>query len=282
MHEPRSSCRGGRRRQLRSPCGSRGSVETLLFSGATAVVALHAAVDSFIAPEPGTGPRDHLAARPRHTRAPDRGGLPLPAPARRCTGSDRGGARRTRARGSRARDRGRPRRRRARRGLDRLPARPGRPRPARARGRTRLALAQAGPAPLAPPRRRSRSSRSSSAHTGSSSRSRWRSSPPTAPAPRSTPVDLGRPYEQVTLRTSDGLAARRLVCPLAQRSGRDLLPDSRRGSCRRRGCSSATATASCSSTRAATTAAKATRTCSAGTTPKTSTPPSPGCSSGRT
>jgi uncharacterized protein len=32
----------------------------LLFSGATAIVALHAAVDSFIAPEPGTGPDDHL------------------------------------------------------------------------------------------------------------------------------------------------------------------------------------------------------------------------------
>jgi uncharacterized protein len=32
----------------------------LLFSGATAIVALHAAVDSFIAPEPGTGPGDHL------------------------------------------------------------------------------------------------------------------------------------------------------------------------------------------------------------------------------
>jgi fermentation-respiration switch protein FrsA (DUF1100 family) len=32
----------------------------LLFSGAIAVLALHAAVDSFIAPEPGTGPGDHL------------------------------------------------------------------------------------------------------------------------------------------------------------------------------------------------------------------------------
>jgi hypothetical protein len=32
----------------------------LLFSGATAIVALHAAVDSFIAPEPGTGPGDHV------------------------------------------------------------------------------------------------------------------------------------------------------------------------------------------------------------------------------
>ena len=32
----------------------------LLFSGAAAVLALHAAVDSFVVPEPGTGPGDHL------------------------------------------------------------------------------------------------------------------------------------------------------------------------------------------------------------------------------
>ena len=31
-----------------------------LFSGASAILALHAAVDSFMAPEPGTGPSDHL------------------------------------------------------------------------------------------------------------------------------------------------------------------------------------------------------------------------------
>jgi len=35
--------------------------ESLLFAGAAAVVAAHAAVDSFIAPEPGTGAGDHLA-----------------------------------------------------------------------------------------------------------------------------------------------------------------------------------------------------------------------------
>ena len=34
--------------------------DVLVFSAATAVLALHAAVDSFIAPEPGTGPGDHL------------------------------------------------------------------------------------------------------------------------------------------------------------------------------------------------------------------------------
>jgi uncharacterized protein len=35
--------------------------ESLLFAAATMVAAAHAAVDSFIAPEPGTGPGDHLA-----------------------------------------------------------------------------------------------------------------------------------------------------------------------------------------------------------------------------
>ena len=35
--------------------------ESLLFAAATAVVAAHATVDSFIAPEAGTGPGDHLA-----------------------------------------------------------------------------------------------------------------------------------------------------------------------------------------------------------------------------
>ena len=34
--------------------------DVLLFSGAAALVALHALVDAFVAPEPGTGPRDHL------------------------------------------------------------------------------------------------------------------------------------------------------------------------------------------------------------------------------
>jgi hypothetical protein len=34
--------------------------EAVLYWGVTAVVALHAAVDSFVAPEPGTGPGDHV------------------------------------------------------------------------------------------------------------------------------------------------------------------------------------------------------------------------------
>jgi dienelactone hydrolase len=35
-------------------------LEVLLFLGATALLALHVAVDSFVAPEPGTGPADHF------------------------------------------------------------------------------------------------------------------------------------------------------------------------------------------------------------------------------
>ena len=34
--------------------------DVLFFSGGTAIVALHAVVDSFVAPEPGTSSRDHL------------------------------------------------------------------------------------------------------------------------------------------------------------------------------------------------------------------------------
>ena len=35
-------------------------LDVLLFSGSAAIVAVHATVDSFFAPEPGTGPEDHL------------------------------------------------------------------------------------------------------------------------------------------------------------------------------------------------------------------------------
>ena len=40
--------------------GDAARLDVLLFCGAAAVVALHALVDAFVAPEPGTGPRDHL------------------------------------------------------------------------------------------------------------------------------------------------------------------------------------------------------------------------------
>ena len=39
--------------------GAATRTDVLLFSGAMAILAVHAAVDSFIAPEPGTGPFDH-------------------------------------------------------------------------------------------------------------------------------------------------------------------------------------------------------------------------------
>ena len=47
---------------LRLPVATGGAarLDVLLFSGAAAVVALHALVDAFVAPEPGTGPGDHL------------------------------------------------------------------------------------------------------------------------------------------------------------------------------------------------------------------------------
>ena len=62
MHEPAIELpKGGRwpRLPLALELG-RSRVETLLFSSALAVLSLHAAVDSFIAPEPGTGASDHL------------------------------------------------------------------------------------------------------------------------------------------------------------------------------------------------------------------------------
>jgi uncharacterized protein len=52
---------GGRRRELPHALKlTRPGAQVLLFSGAITVLALHAAVDSFIAPEPGTGPGDHI------------------------------------------------------------------------------------------------------------------------------------------------------------------------------------------------------------------------------
>ena len=225
MHEPTiQQSQGGRRRQLPPALHlTRSRVELLLFSGAIAVLALHAAVDSFIAPEPGTGPGDHLLRGGVTLAIAQRGGLSLPTSSRRGTGGDRGGARRARARGRRARGLRCPRGRCPRRRLDRLPALPGRARPYCSRGRPALALAQAGAAPLAAPGRAwvrhgclgvlvRRSGRDGdSLH---------------APPPRC--CRAGQPG--TTLRAGDAAderrpPARRLVCPLAQRRGRDLLPD---------------------------------------------------------
>lgn len=49
----------GRPRPLARECASAG-FDVLLFRAAAAIVALHAAVDSFLAPEPGTGLADHV------------------------------------------------------------------------------------------------------------------------------------------------------------------------------------------------------------------------------
>jgi uncharacterized protein len=62
MHEPAVQVLGfGRRPRLQLTL-KRVSVrlDVLLLSGAIAILALHATVDSFLAPEPGTGPGDHL------------------------------------------------------------------------------------------------------------------------------------------------------------------------------------------------------------------------------
>ena len=253
----------------------------LLFSGATAIVALHAAVDSFIAPEPGTGPGDHLlrgsaslallaVAAVVYPRLPAGGRAALAA-----------GARRSRPRRSGARDRGRPRRRRPRRGLDGLPAPPGRAR--RCSGSPRpcsgARASRAGSATCAVPGSRSQPC---SRPTGSSSRSAI-GDPRHAPAARGRRA--GRP--RAAVRGGDAPderrpRPRRLVRPLPQRRRRDLVPDPAGQARRRRGCSSATATACSCSTPAATTEARATRTSSAGPAPRTSTPPSPGCSDGQT
>ena len=113
---PQSSWqRVGWRPQL--PQAARGAavpLDVILFSGATVLVAAHAALDSFIAPEPRHGRRRSLPARPRHLLCarPRRGRLSPPA--RRRAGGACSGPRGARSRGSSARDRGRHRRWRTR------------------------------------------------------------------------------------------------------------------------------------------------------------------------
>jgi uncharacterized protein len=62
MREPATQLLQDRRRRSHASAMhlERPRAETLLFSGVTVVLALHAAVDSFIAPEPGTEAGDHL------------------------------------------------------------------------------------------------------------------------------------------------------------------------------------------------------------------------------
>jgi uncharacterized protein len=59
MHEPALALTPERYRRA-LPVALHIRPRVLLFAGATVVVALHAAIDSFFAPEPGTAPSDHL------------------------------------------------------------------------------------------------------------------------------------------------------------------------------------------------------------------------------
>ena len=93
-------------------------LDVLLFTGATAILAAHAAVDSFIAPEPGTAPSDHLLRGLATFSVLALASGRLSAAARGWAGGARGGAWRPRAGGSGSRDCRRPRRGRPRRGLD--------------------------------------------------------------------------------------------------------------------------------------------------------------------
>ena len=100
--------------------------------------------------------------------------------------------------------------------------------------------------------------------------------------PRATvqPARLGRPYQEVSLRTRDGLDLAAWYVP--SRNGAAVVSyPTRAGSSRRHGCSRGTATASSSWTRAVTTAATAMRISSAGTAPPTSTRPSRGSRAAR-
>ena len=62
MHEPALQGEAARTRAARLAAWREGAAgrDVLVFSGALAVIALHAVVDSFIAPEPGTAASDHL------------------------------------------------------------------------------------------------------------------------------------------------------------------------------------------------------------------------------
>ena len=258
---------------------ARGRLDRLLFLAATAIVALHAAVDSFIAPEPGTGPGDHLLRGSASLALLARQPSAIRACARRA-GRPRGDPGRARSRRSEPRDRGRARGRRPRRGLDRVPPPPGRTGIARERGRSLVAHAQAGAAPV-PAASWHRNWRPWSASTGSSFRSRSESSPRTgrvlmSPQPTSAGHTRRWRFGRAMASTSPPGTSPRETAPPSSPTRLD------RGSWRRRGCSSATATACSCSTRAATTAARAIRTRSAGRARRTSTPPSPGCSDGRT
>ncbi len=113
--------------------------------------------------------------------------------------------------------------------------------------------------------------------SSSSCRSASRSSSTTRRARRWRAADLGRPYVDVTLTTSDGLRLAGWYVPSRNGAAVIAFPGRTRPGRRTRACSSATATASCCSTAAARARAKATSTPAAGAASRTSAPPSPIC-----
>ena len=164
-------------------------------------LAAHAAVDSFIAAEPGRRRRPPLA-RARHVlrAGPRRGRLSALAGGR--AGGARGGLRAPRARGSGTRDRGRAGRGRPRRGLDGFLLSRSASAARTLRGGA-LALAQGWPASLLPP---------SGIALAAVLVAYWLVVPVAIgilathrPRADVAPTDLGRAYEEVTLQTSDGL-----------------------------------------------------------------------------
>ena len=175
--------------------------DVLLFTCSAAIVAVHAAVDSFLAPEPGTGPENHLVRGSASlAMLVWRSGLPRVRPGARAAIAAALGVLALEGAASRSR---RSRGRCAGRGLDRLPTRPGRTRAAGARRSVALALAEAGRVSLCP----SRHDRARDARGGLRAAPAARHRDPRDPPPRAAvaPAELGRASEDVTLRTSDGL-----------------------------------------------------------------------------
>jgi len=254
-------------------------VDVVLFSGAIALVAVHAAVDSFIVPEPGTGADDHLlrglatlavlalaaAAYPR-LRAGGRAALSAFFCLLALEGAGLAIAD-ARAVGARGEDWT---------GFLLLP----------------LGLALIGSAAILLWRSRKPGRPCYLRRAGIAAVAvlavYWLVIPVAIgilathrPRVDVAAADLGRPYEDVTIRTSDGLNLAAWYLP--SRNGAAILSyQLAKGSCRRRGCWPCTATAFSSSMRGATTVARGTPTCSAGTAPRTSTPRSPGCRDGPT
>ena len=203
----------------------------MLVSAATVALALHVAVDSFIAPEPGTAAADHVLRGAASVAVLAPRGRRLPASSRRRPSCARLGAWCAGARRSRACRRGCPGSRCPGEdwtGFAPLPAR----RPAR-RGAPPLSSGararQAGFATCVEPE--SRSQRVPGGLLGSSSRSRSailrRHPPPPPPACGCRAGRLGRPYEELTIRNRRRPRPHGLVRAFAERCRCHLVSDAR-------------------------------------------------------